>query len=188
MPNTQKTYIAFHTDEQNSSANTDIKHFNLLKTWTLKKDDDFEMINSHAKVAAGRDAALEDALKKQIESGLQNAKHLLLIIEKTHRTMKPPNQCDWVSQEIGYAVDECHLPIIAAYTSYEYVLAPNFLLNLWPQALASRINSGNIRVMHIPFKKIPIKTAINQFYPANPPSSPLAHYSEATYKKWGLIK
>ena len=188
MTNRQKTYIVFHTDEMSSTANSDIKHYNLLKTWTLKKDSDFEMIYGHEKRAARRDAGLEDALQKQIESGLQNAKHLLLVIERTHRTTRQPNQRDWVSQEISYAADECNLPIIAAYTHYEYVLAPNFLSNLWPKALASRIESGSIRVMHIPFKKTPIKTAINQFYPANPPSGPLAHYSERTYKKWGLIK
>ena len=188
MVDPKGTYICFYGRHKSSVVTADIKHFNLLKTWTLKKDDDFALVNNHEKRAARQDSRLEAALRQRIESDLQSAKHLLLIIERRHPEETEVYHDDWVSLEIGYAIDECHLPVVAAYTNYEYVLAPQFLSNLWPAALKRRIENGTARIMHIPFKKIPIKTALNQFYPSNPPSGSLAYYSEKTYKKWGLIK
>jgi hypothetical protein len=141
------------------------------------------MITSHEKVAAKLDAGLRDALQARLETNLQTSKHLLLVIENTDQADN-----EWISMEIGYAVDQCKLPIIAAYTKYDYVLAPKFLSALWPGALKSRIEANIAHVMHIPFKKKPIKTAMNQFNPSNRPKGPLAHYPEETYQKWGLIK
>jgi len=178
-----QTYITFHTKGAQSPTNADLKYYNLLKAWTVKKDHDFAMLRSHAGTTALQDPGKRDAIKARIAKDLQNAKNFLLIIEKTADT-----DTEWVSFEICCAVDRCRLPVIAAYIKYDYVLAPNFLSNTWPAALSERIDNKTAHVIHIPFKKEPIKTALNQFYPSNRPAGSLSHYQEDIYRKWGIIK
>jgi len=176
------TYIAFHAENANISTNSDVKYYNLLKAWSVKKDDDFTMIRRHAKTDALQDTNKREALRAHIKTRLQTSKNVLLVIEKaTNR------DADWVPFEVRYAIDKCALPVIAAYTNYDYILAPAFLSDLWPQALHERIKANTARVIHIPFKKEPIKTAINQFYPSNLPAGSLSHYPEEVYKKWGIL-
>lgn len=177
------TYVAFHAEGSNIPIDSDIKYYNLLKAWTAKSDDDFSMINSHDKTAAVRDTSLHETLRTRLKTRLKNSKHLLLIIGKTTK-----EDTDWVPFEISYAIDECDVPIIAVYTDFESILAPSDLSMLWPPALKKRINNNTARVIHIPFKKEPIKAAINQFDHNNPPQGPLTYYTRETYKKWGIIK
>lgn len=108
---------------------------------------------------------------------LKNSKHLLLIIGKTTK-----KDTDWVPFEIRYAVDDCGIPIIATYIHYEYILKPVDLSDLWPAALKTRIDNEIARVIHIPFKKEPIKDAISQFNHNNLPKSALSYYSIEAYK------
>lgn len=177
------TYIAFHAESANIATNSDVKYYNQLKAWSVKKDDDFTMIRRHEKTDALQYPEKRDALRAHIKTRLHISKNLLLVIEKaTYR------DADWVPLEIRYAIDECELPVIAAYTNYEYILEPTFLSELWPRALKERIDAKTARVIHIPFKKEPIKTAINQFYPSNLPTGPLSHYPEEVYRKWGIIE
>ena len=113
---------------------------------------------------------------------LRNSKHLLLIIGETTK-----NDTDWVPFEIRYAVDDCDIPIIAAYVHYEYIMDPKALDPLWPAALKKRINDGTARVIHIPFKKEPLKAAINSFDCNTKPQGCLTYYTRETYVKWGII-
>ena len=53
--------------------------------------------------------------------------------------------------------------------------------------IAIRINKRTARVIHIPFKKAPIKSALDQFGHDNLPSGSLVYYTRETYVKWGLI-
>ena len=87
--------------------------------------------------------------------------------------------------EIRYAVDECEIPIIAAYTGYETFLDPVALTLLWPTALAARIQDESARVIHVPFKKEPLADAVSQFDVNNLPKGALSHYSRETYRQWG---
>jgi hypothetical protein len=105
---------------------------------------------------------------------------LLLIIGKTTK-----NDTDWVPFEIQYAVDECEIPIIAAYVGYEYILNPKSHRDEWPSALRSRIDDKSARVIHIPFKKQPIKAAIGQFDINNKPKGSLSYYTRESYIEWG---
>lgn len=177
------TYIAFHADGTNIPTDSDIKYYNLIKAWTAKTDDDFSMINSHDKTSAVRDSSKRETLRTRLKTRLQNSKHLLLIIGKTTK-----NDTDWVPFEIRYAVDDCDLPVIAAYVDYEFILAPGKLSSLWPSALKTRIDNGTASVIHIPFKKKPITDAISQFSHNNKPKGPLTYYTKETYQEWGLIE
>lgn len=177
------TYVAFHAQGTNIPIDSDIKYYNLLKAWTAKTDDDFYMINSHEKTAAVRDSSKKETLRARLITRLRNSKNFLLIISQTTKL-----DTDWVPFEIRYAIDECGLPVIAAYIDYEYILSPAELSFLWPQALKIRIDNNIAKVIHIPFRKKPIKAAIEQFSHYNLPKGSLAYYTRETYVKWGIIK
>jgi Thoeris protein ThsB, TIR-like domain len=175
------TYVAFHAEGTSDPTKSDFKYYAMLKAWAEHKEIDFSIIDSHEKTAV-RDSSTRETLKKRLRERLRNSKHLLLIIGKTTK-----NDKDWVPEEISYAVDECEIPIIAAYTNYDYIVKPSVHENEWPPALKERIDNGTARVIHIPFKKEPIKDAIGQFDMNKKPQGALTYYTHETYKKWGLI-
>jgi hypothetical protein len=177
------TYVAFHANGTDVPTDSDIKYYNLMKAWTEKTDDDFSMVNSHDKASSVRDSSKKATLRASLQHRLRNSKHMVLIIGKTTRL-----DTDWVPFEIEQAIDEYEIPIIAAYPSYDCITAPAELAALWPKALATRINDKSARVIHIPFKKEPIKAAISSYSHDNPPKGSLTYYTKETYQKWGLIK
>ena len=176
------TYIAFHADGTNRPGESDISYYNLMKAWTAKGDDDFTMINSHDKASAVRDSSKRETLRASLLQRLRNSRNFVLIIGETTRFAKL-----WVPFEIEQAIDCYGLPIVAAYTGYNYIMAPAELSALWPDALADRIADKTARVIHIPFKKQPLKDAIDQFDLNNPPSTPLDYYAREAYEQWGII-
>ncbi|NCU06022.1 MAG: hypothetical protein GXC73_18820, partial [Chitinophagaceae bacterium] len=113
------TYIAFHAQGTNIPTDSDIKYYNLMKAWTEKHDDDFSMINSHDKTGAVRDSSKRETLMARLKERLRNSKHMVLIIGPTTK-----NDNDWVPLEIEYAIDTCNIPIIVAYTGYEFIIDP----------------------------------------------------------------
>jgi hypothetical protein len=177
------TYIAFHAEGTNLPGKSDMDYYNLMKAWSAKTDDDFSIINSHDKASAVRDTSKKATLRASLQERLRNSKNMLLIIGETTKFDK-----DWVPFEIGQAVDTYEVPIIAAYTDYSPVLEPDKFRSLWPKALADRIDNRTARVLHIPFKKDPIRVAIDQFDHNNPPNGPLAYYGRDAYVKWGLVR
>jgi hypothetical protein len=176
------TYIAFHANGTNRPGESDIDYYNLMKAWSAKSDDDFAIINSHEKVAAVRDSSRKETLRASLLARLKESKNMVLIVGETTRL-----DYDWVPFEIEKANDVYGLPIIVAYTNYKSILAPTQLRQLWPQALASRIDALRARVVHIPFKKAPLADAIARFDQKNLPEGALTHYTQETYKKWGLL-
>ena len=159
------TYIAFHANNTTEPTESDIKYYNLLKAWKVRADDEFHFINSHDKTNAVRDTSKRETLKRALKTRLRNSKNMILIIGKTTK-----EDTDWVPFEIRYAVDECEIPIIAAYTGgYNSILDPSKFSNLWPKALEVRIRNKTAHIIHIPFKKELLKDAVSQFSHNNYP-------------------
>lgn len=177
------TYVAFHANGTDVPADSDIKYYNLMKAWTEKSDDDFTMINSHEKASSVRDSSKRATLRASLQERLRNSKNMVLIIGDTTRF-----DTDWVPFEIEQALDTYEIPIVATYTKYESILAPAELHPWWPKTLADRINNTTAKVIHIPFKKEPLKAAIDQFDHNNLPSGPLTYYVRDAYIGWGLLK
>lgn len=185
MPYRNGTYIAFHANGFTDPTASDIKYYNLLKAWTQLGDSDFSFINSHDKTSAVRDTSLRETLRARLVTRLKNSKHLLLIVGDTTR-----EDTDWVPFEIRYAVDECVIPIIAAYTVVDFpIYNPEALSSYWPAALRARIESGSAGVIHIPFRKEPIRDAIGQFsHNKFPVGAGLGTYSREAYRSFGLTQ
>jgi hypothetical protein len=177
------TYIAFYAEGTNVPTESDIKYYNLLKAWKVREENDFYFINSHDKTNAVRDTSKKETLRKTLITRLNNSKNMILIIGKTTK-----NDKDWVPFEIEYAIDKCQIPIIAAYVDYEYILTPEQLSDLWPQALKDRIYNESARVIHIPFKEKPLTDAISRFDFENLPENGLVYYGKSAYIEWGIIK
>ena len=180
------TYIAFHANGQTDPTASDMKYYNLIKAWTAKTDDDFSIVNSHDKTASVRDSSLKETLRSRLVTRLKNSKHLLLILGKTTK-----EDTDWVPFEIRYAVDECQIPIIAAYTELTGpILSPTVtsgISSYWPAALKSRIENKSAGVIHIPFKKEAIKAAVAHFsHTEMPKGGALGWYTKETYDGWGI--
>lgn len=177
------TYIAFHANNTTEPTESDIKYYNLLKAWKVRSDDDFSFINSHDKTSAVRDTSKRETLKRSLKTRLKNSKNMILIIGETTK-----EDTDWVPFEIRYAVDECKIPLIAAYSGYKSILKPSKFSYLWPKALQVRINNKTAFVLHIPFKKEPLKDAVSTFTHSNLPKGALTHYTRQKYIDWGLIQ
>ncbi len=173
------TYIAFHANNTSDPSESDMKYYNTLRMWKVRDESDFRFVNSHEKRDV-RDWSTKETLRGALRERLNNSKHLLLIIGQTTRF-----DTDWVPFEISHAVDNCEIPIIAAYPGYDRIMDPSALSALWPKALADRINNGTARVIHVPFKKEPIADAVSQFDFDNPPTGSLVYYSKEAYQSWG---
>ena len=171
------TYVAFHVTTD--PITSDMKYYDLLKAWKVK---DFEFVNSHEKAAAVRDSSKKETLRRSLMTRLNRSKNMILILTETTK-----EDTDWVPFEIRHAIDDCEIPIIAAYQGYKSILAPKKFSALWPSALRTRIDKGTAQVIHIPFKAKPLAEAVSQFTYANLPNSGLSYYTRETYQKWGLL-
>lgn len=178
------TYVAFHANGTNIPGKSDIDYYNLMKAWTAKTDDDFTMNNSHDKASAVRDSSRAATLRASLLERLRNSKNMVLIIGVTTNL-----DDDWVPFEIEKAVDTYAIPIIAVYTACSApIRIPSALEKFWPSALKSRINKGTASVIHIPFKKVVLSSAISQFsHNCLPNGGGLGIYSDDAYKTFGLV-
>ena len=178
------TYVAFHAGGTTDPTKSDIKYYNTLKMWNANKHIDFKLCDSHEKTASVRDSSSKETLKRNLVSRLKKSKQFLLILTKTTN-----NDTDWVPFEISYAVDNCELPLILAYPDFDSIMAPDQLLNYWPQALKIRIENGTARAIHIPFRKPPVLDALSQFDIGNNkyPTDGYGYYTREAHQEWGLI-
>jgi len=175
------TYIAFHANNTSNPTESDMKYYNILRSWKVRDEGDFKFVNSHDKRDV-RDGSSKQTLRRGLLERMNNSKNMLLIIGKTTRL-----DTDWIPFEISHAIDNCEMPIIAAYPSYDSIMAPNQLRDLWPKALAERIDSGDAKVIHVPFRKEAIADALDQFDLTNLPATGLNYYSKKTYEGWGYF-
>lgn len=177
------TYIAFHADGNNRpGGKSDIDYYNLMKAWTAKSDDNFTMINSHDKAASVRDSSLRSTLRNSLLERLRNSRNMVLIIGETTYL-----DTDWIPFEIEKAVDMYHLPIIAAYTFCENPIRnPRALSPYWPSALATRIDNETANVLHIPFKKEPLKDSLRFSHDNPPKGNGLGIYADEAYRIFGI--
>lgn len=177
------TYVAFHANGMKEPTESDIKYFNLLKAWNVRIDNDFAFIDSHEKTGAIRSYSSREIIARHLKARLLRSKNMILVIGQTTK-----EDTDWVPMEIRYAVDECAIPIIAAYPGYKYIMAPAEIAPLWPEPLAVRIRDQRAHVIHVPFRREPLMDAVGQFNHNNyPVGAGLGYYNESAYRAWGYL-
>lgn len=175
------TYVIFHAAGTSDPTASDMKYYNLLRAWRVRTDNDFRFVNSHEKAAAVRDSSKRETLRRALVERLGNSKNVVLILGETTRFDQ-----DWVPFEIVHAIDVRGLPIIAAYPGYDYIQDPAALAGYWPAALATRIQNGTARAIHIPFKQEPLTDAVRQFSFDSLPTTGFSYYSTEAYASFGV--
>lgn len=177
------TYVAFDGNGTTNPTKGDMKYYGLLQSWNASNKFDFTFSDSHKKTYQVKDTSLKRTLQSRLLERMRNSKNMLLIIS---------DETNWdrgmLNFEIEKAVDYFKIPIIVAYTGYQYILTPGNLSHKWPKALNERIVNQTAKCIHIPFKQKAISTAVSQFTVNNKEdklTSPLSYYNESAYISWG---
>lgn len=177
------TYIAFDGLGQSDPSKSDFRYYATLQAWTANKNIDFQFVNSHDKTYAVRDTSLKTTLYARIRQRLSASKNMLVIISKDTRYTGSV-----LSYEIEQAIDIYKLPLIITYPDYHSILDVDALSNMWPKALAERINNNTVKAIHIAFAKDPILNAINRFtVNGEHLSSSKDFYSREAHVYWKLL-
>jgi len=172
------TYIAFHAEGNTNPTASDIRYYRMIKAWHEHDGVEFRFVNSHEKEEAVKDTASKTVILNSLKKRLDNSKNMILILGPTTK-----DDTDFVPFEIRYAIDECKIPIIVAYTQYGGIVRPQAHKAEWPAALAARIADGSANVFHIPFKRAAIDDAISRFDVNNQPDGPYIHYTREYQEK-----
>lgn len=184
MVNRTGTYIAFDGLGQQDPTKSDFRYYATIQGWSASKISDFRLTNSHEKASAVRDTSKLATLQASIRQRLQASKNMLIVLSDD--TRKSGSVLSW---EIEKAVDSYDLPLIIAHTGCGSVLNPKGLSHRWPTTLATRLNNGSAKAIHIPFKQDAIFDAIQRFtVNAEQLSGSFVYYNEATHRRWGYIK
>lgn len=180
MTERASTYVTSYANPAKEPDVTETHYLELLKAWRVRADGNFTFTDGREKGEARREVRLREFTERHLRMRLDNARNMVLVIGETTR-----EDHEWIPLEVRYAVDDCAIPIIAAYPGHEVILDPTELAPLWPAALAKRIREGTAHVIHIPFRMEALRDAIAQFGPAKLPQSGLSFYDLATYQGWG---
>lgn len=178
------TYIAFDGLGQLDPVKSDFRYYATLQAWTANRNIEFSFVNSHHKTYAVRDTSLQATLYSRIRQRLSVSKNMLIIISKDTRYTGSV-----LSYEIEQALDVYKIPLLIVYPGYSCICNVDALSDLWPKALADRINNPRVKAIHMAFAKDPILDAINRFtVNGEILSSGKDYYSREAYIEWGLIR
>lgn len=193
MAQTDRTYIAFFGNGgEDDPAHPDSDLFHKICTWSGRKNDEFWFTHRDDKAAvAAFNLKHKEVLRADMASKLKKSRNVLVVLGKP-LSMLDKRLANWVDHEISYAVDECKLPLIIAYTAVNTpIIQPRIdseLASYWPNALQSRVTNQIAGAIHIPFQPGPLKTAVDYFSPyAFPNDGSLGWYTEETYASWDLL-
>ena len=177
------TYVAFDGLGETNPTKSDFRYYATLQAWTAHKNIEFRFVNSHDKTYAVRDTSSKETLYARIRQRLSASKNMFVIISKDTRYTGSV-----LSYEIEQALDVYKLPLIIAYPDYPGIWNVDALSDMWPKALADRINRPDVEALHIAFAKEPILDAINRFtVNGEHLTDGKNYYTRETYVEWGLV-
>lgn len=184
MANRTGTYVAFDGLGETDPTKSDFKYYATIQAWSANKNIEFSLTNSHEKTYAVRDTSARATLYSRIQERLRASKNMLMILTKNTRYTGSV-----LSYEIEQAIDTYEIPLIIAYPEYSSILNVDSYSDLWPKALADRINNAGTEAIHIAFAKDCILDAITRFHVNGEHlSNGKNYYTRESYIQWGLIK
>ncbi|MBX4151801.1 TIR domain-containing protein [Paenibacillus lautus] len=184
MANRTGTYVAFDGLGETDPTKSDFKYYATLQAWSANKNIEFSLTNSHEKTDAVRDTSKRATLYARIQARLRASKNMFVVL-----TSKTRYTGSVLSFEIEQAIDTYKIPLIIAYPEFSSILHVESHSDIWPKALADRINSTGIEAIHIPFDKNCILDAITRFHVNGEHlSNGKNHYTRDAQIKWGLIR
>lgn len=181
------TYVAFDGQATTDPTKSDMRYYGLLQKWNSSANNLLTFSDSHKRTFQVRDTSSIITLQNRLAERMRCSKNMLIVISK---------DTSWdrgmINFEIRKAIDYYKLPIIVAYTGYDYIQNASKLSNKWPKALKERIECNTAKCIHIPFREKAIMDAISQFSIHNTGENILTNsyscYTLETYINWGYIK
>jgi hypothetical protein len=184
MANRTGTYVAFDGLGETDPTKSDFKYYATLQAWSANKNIEFSLTNSHEKTDAVRDSSKRATLYARIQERFRSSKNMLVVL-----TNKTRYTGSVLSYEIEQALDTYKIPLIIAYPEFLSILNVESHSDIWPKALADRINNTGVEAIHIAFAKDCILDAITSFHVNGKHlSSGKSYYSRDAQIKWGLIR
>lgn len=175
------TYVAFAADGGEDIFKSDIKYYNLLKAWKESEHKEFTFVNSHEKKAIrekSKDVTIENTLKLR----LKKSNLFVLLVGDTTRL-----DDDFVPLEIEYAIDVCELPVVVCYVNHRDRIVKDLpwdLQKLLPDVLQNRIDSDEVKTLHIPFRQHIIRHAVDLYGFSAPPPYTMTGFRDWVYEKY----
>lgn len=180
------TYVAFNGCGTTNPTEGDMKYYGLLQKWNKENNFDLNFSDSHKKTYSVLDSSLTSTLKARLMERMRNSKHMLLILTENSSWNR-----GLLNFEIEKAVDLYEIPIIAAYTDFDFILDTFKVATLkkyWPDALKKRIESGDAKVLHISFRQKPIAYAVKNYSIHDSQiEDSLRVLPAKNYQDWGLM-
>ncbi len=163
-------YSAFYVSEPFSEsslgahATKDFVYYNMLRAWK-GLDSTFPFNDSHNKNYNVRDSSdWETTLKPRIRERIRNSKNIILFLSSLTKSSKA------IREEIDYGINNQGLPVIVVYPEYgeksdiincQSETIRKQIIDLWDKLPLFRDSKHNVPILHIPNKKILIRSALN---------------------------
>lgn len=175
------TYVAFNGCGTTNPTESDMKYYGLLQKWNKEYGADLNFSDSHDKTYSVRDSSKTETLKRRLLERLKNSKHIVLIV--TENSSWNRGLLNW---EIEKAVEQYKIPLIVAHTTCSgFISSPKQLAHLLPEEFKNQVAKGNIKAIHVPFRKRAIGAAIRQFGINNQiPDTAFDYYIQKAYIDW----
>ncbi len=170
MANKTGNYCAFYVTNVGSDSNLaahgvkDFVYYNMLRAWK-GKDSTFPFIDSHNKNYNVRDTSdWEKTLKPRLRDRINKSKNLIFFLSKTTKNSRA------VREEINHAINVNGLPVIVVYTDYKEKsdiinctskTLKKKITDMWDQVPMFKNSKNAVPVLHIPYKKELIRTALS---------------------------
>lgn len=167
MANRTANYSAFYVktpfDASNlgAYATPDFVYYNQLRAWK-GADSSFPFVDAHAKTYNVRDDSSWDTLKKRLHERLDVSKNIVLFLSANTKNSQA------LREEIDYGINTKGLPMIVVYSDFKNksdICGTNGLkkqvTDLWDKLPIFRDSMSNVAIIHVPYKKSLIESALS---------------------------
>lgn len=167
MANRTANYAAFYVKEPFNSSNLgayatpDFCYYNQLRSWK-GQDNSFPFIDAHEKTYNVRDGSTWETLKQRLHDRLNVSKNIIFFLSSNTKNSQA------LREEIDFGINKKVLPIIAIYPDFNEKSdicnstgLRKQVSDLWDKLPIFRDNMKKVPILHIPYKKSIITTALN---------------------------
>lgn len=167
MANRTANYSAFYVktpfDASNlgAYATPDFVYYNQLRAWK-GADSSFPFVDAHAKTYNVRDDSSWGTLKKRLHERLDVSKNIVLFLSANTKNSQA------LREEIDYGINTKGLPVIVVYPDFNNksdICGTNGLkkqvTDLWDKLPIFRDSMSNVAIIHVPYKKSLIESALS---------------------------
>lgn len=166
MANRTANYSAFYVAEPFSESNLgafatpDFLYYNQLRQWK-GADSSFPFVDAHAKTYNVRDDSEWETLKRRLHERLDASKNIVLFLSDATKNSQA------LREELDYGINKKGLPVIVVYPDFDSKSdiwcnsgMRGQVTRLWDKLPVFRDNKHKVAVLHVPYKKNLITSAL----------------------------